>query len=119
MISKTQINKRKLKKRNPELVETINLANKNRLLELGKRLSGPLSLYTKINLEDLEKIKGNNILVVGKVLGQGDINKKMKIIALGFSESAKEKLKRAGCEIKTIKQELEKNPKLEGVGVIW
>ena len=30
----------------------------------------------------------------------------------------KEKLKKAGCEIKTIKQEIEKNKDLKGVKVI-
>jgi len=118
MISKTQINKRKLKKRNPEVVETIELANDNGLLELAKRLSGPLRLYSKINLDELNKIDGDKVMVVGKVLGQGEVDRKMNVSALGFSESALDKLKRAGCEVKTIKQELKDNPKLEGVEVI-
>ncbi len=118
MISKTQISKRIKKKTNPELVETIELAKKNNLLDLGKKLSGPTRLQTKINLDDLNKLKESEFLVVGKVLGKGEINKKIKIAALGFSEQAKEKLKKAGCEIFTVKQGIEKNKKLEGVKVI-
>jgi len=118
MISKTQISKRKKKKRNPELVKTIELAKKNNLLVLGKKLSGPTKLHSKINLDELNDLEDNKIIVVGKVLGMGSINKKISISALSFSEQAKEKLKKVDCEIKTIKQEIEKNPKLEGVKII-
>lgn len=118
MISKTQISFREKRKTNPILVETIELAKKSNLLELAKRLSGPRRLQTKINLMDLEKVEANKILVVGKVLGEGEIRKKISVSALAFSEQAKEKLKKAGCEMKTIKEEIEKNKKLEGVKVI-
>jgi len=118
MLSKTQINKRIKKKTNPELVETIKLAKKNNLLELARKLSGPSRKQKKINLEDLNKIKEDKILVVGKVLSKGQINKKVKISALSFSEKAKEKLEEKGCEIKTIKQEIGKNKSLEGVKII-
>ena len=118
MISKTQISKRVKRKTNPELVETIALAKKNNLLELAKKLSGPTRMQKKINLDDLNKLKEEKVLVVGKVLGDGKIKKKIKIAALGFSESAKEKLKKAGCKTLTIKQAIEKNKKLEGVKII-
>jgi len=118
MISKTQISQRLKRKTNSELVETIKLATKNNLLELAKRLSGPARFQTKVNLDELDKLKEDSILVAGKVLGNGDINKKISIAALGFSGSAIEKLKKKGCEIKTIKQEIEKNKKLEGVKII-
>ncbi len=118
MISKTKISKRQKRKTNPELVETIELAKKNNLLDLAKRLSGPTRLHSKINLEDLNKLKGDKILVVGKVLGNGQIERKISIAALGFSKSALERLKKKGCETKTIKQEIEKNKKLEGVKII-
>jgi len=117
-ISKTQISKRIQKKTNPEVVETIELAKKNNLLEIAKRLSSPKSNYINLNLEELNQLKEDKILVPGKVLGNGEIERKIKIIALGFSQSAKEKLKKAGCEIKTIMQEIKDNPKLEGVKLI-
>ncbi len=117
-ISKTRISKKTKRKTNPELVETIDLAKKNNLLELAHKLSGPTRLQEKINLEDLNKLKENKILVAGKVLGKGDIEKKISVFALSFSESALKKLKKKGCETKTIKQEIEKDKKLEGVKVI-
>ena len=118
MISKTQIDKRLKKKRNPEIVETILLAKKYGLLDLGKMLSAPASQYTKINLDGLSEVKGDKIMVVGKVLGQGEVDRKIRVSALGFSEQAREKLKKAGCEVKSIKDEIEGNKKLEGVEIL-
>ncbi|MDD5191794.1 MAG: uL15 family ribosomal protein [Candidatus Nanoarchaeia archaeon] len=117
-ISKTRINERRKRKTNSELVETIGLAQKNNLSELARKLSAPRRLQGRINLDNLNKIKEDKIMIVGKVLGLGDINKKITISALGFSGSAVEKLKKKGCEIKTIKQEIERNKKLEGVKII-
>lgn len=118
MISKNQISNRAKKKKNLEIIEIINLAKKKNLLELAKKLSAPRSQYKSINLDELEKINKNNVIVIGKVLGSGDINKSIKIAALDFSEQAKEKLKNANCSIESIKSFLDKNSKLEGVELL-
>ena len=114
MISKTKINKREKRKTNPDLAQAIFIAKKNNLLELAKKLSGPTKKQSKVNVEDLDKIKEDKIIVVGKVLSEGDISKKKTIYALGFSEKAKEKLKKAGCESLSILQGLKKDSKLKG-----
>lgn len=101
------------RKRNPELVETILLAKKNNLLELAKRLSGPTRQQSSVNLNELSELKEDKIIVAGRVLGSGEIKKKISVAALGFSTQAKEKLKKAGCEIKTIKQALLEKSLLE------
>jgi large subunit ribosomal protein L18e len=118
MISKTKIKQRIKRKTNLELVQTINLAKKNNHLQLAKILLQSARKEIKLNLEGLDKIKENKILVPGKVLGSGKIDKKMKIIALGFSKKALELLKNSGCETKKINEELINNPKLEGVTII-
>jgi large subunit ribosomal protein L18e len=118
MISKTQLSKRIVRKMNPEIVETIKLAENFGHMDLAKRLSSPRSNYTNINLDELSKIESDKILVVGKVLGSGDIDKKIGVAALGFSEQAREKLEKVGCSIKSIKDALENNKKLEGVKII-
>ena len=118
MISKTRIEERISNKRNPEIVETIILAKKNNLLDLAKKLSYPNSHYVSVNIDKLNDIKEGKVIVVGKILGSGEISKKISIAALGFSESAKEKLKKAGCEMKTIKKEILNNPKLDKVEII-
>ena len=118
MISKTRIEERISNKRNPEIVDTIELAKEKGFLEIAKKLSGPKSNYINLNIEELNQLKDDKILIAGKVLGNGEIKGKKKVIALGFSQSAKEKLKKAGCEVKTIMQEIKDNPKLEGVKII-
>ena len=61
------------------------------------------------NLTEIEKTEGKTFVVCGKVLSQGGITKKVKVVALSFSEKAKEKLKAAGCETLTIAEEIQKN----------
>jgi len=106
------------KKRNPEIVETIELAKKKGLLDLAKKLSAPISQYRGVNLDELGKVKESMVMVVGKVLGQGEINRKIKVSALGFSEQAKEKLKKASCEIRSIRDEIEDNENLKEVKIL-
>jgi large subunit ribosomal protein L18e len=118
MISKTKIKKGKKRKTNSEIVKTINIAKKNNLMILGKKLSGPTRKYIKVNIDDLNELEGNKIMIVGKVLSSGNINKKIEISAMGFSKKAREKLEIAGCKARTIREEIEKDPKLEGVKII-
>ncbi len=118
ILSKTQIAKRTEKKRNPEIIETIIIAKKNNLLDLAKKLSSPNSNYTAINLDEINKMPQDTFLIVGKVLGSGNITKKITIAALGFSKQAREKLKKAQCEIKTIQEMIEKNKTLKEVKII-
>jgi len=118
MISKSQIKKRIKKKTNPILVKTIELAKRNNHLELAKKLLIPTRKQGRINLNELNNIEENKVIVPGKVLGEGEINKKISVFALSFSEQAKEKLKKAGCEFKTINEEIKNNPELKGIRVI-
>jgi large subunit ribosomal protein L18e len=117
-MSKNKISKRINKKTSSYLVNTINIAKKNNHLELAKKLSCPARQRKILNIEQLDKQKEDKLIVVGKVLGLGEIKRKISVCALEFSESAKEKLKKAGCEIKTIKEEIERNPELNGVKII-
>jgi len=87
-------------------------------LDLAKKLSGSRREYKNINLDELEKMDGDKILVVGKVLGSGEINRKIGIAALSFSGKAKEKLEKADCNVKSVKDAINKNNKLEGVKII-
>lgn len=115
MKSKTEITRRQKKKTNNELVEAIEIAKKNNLLEIASALSGSTRNQAKINLDELEKAEGDVLIVVGKILGNGEFKKKSKIYALGFSTKAQEKLKKSGNVFGTILDELRKNPKLKGV----
>lgn len=121
MISKTKIGKRTRKKTNSEIVETLNAAKKNRAwMKVAQTISSSARNYSSVNLKkiDDECKEGDTVLVVGKVLGSGGMDKKLRVCALSFSESAREKLKEKKCEIVTILEEIRKNPKMEGVRVL-
>lgn len=113
--SKNKIEKQIKKKNNPELVETVIASKKNpEWLEVSSILSGPRKNRKNANLSEInEAIKKQDtkkIIVPGKVLSQGEVDKKIKVIALNFSEKAKQKLEEKGCETSTILQEIKLNP---------
>ena len=105
------------KKTNSILVETIFLAKKTNSVEVAAAVAIPTRMQAKVNVGKIQDTKGEVIIVPGKVLSAGEISAKKKIYALGFSEIAKEKLKKAGCEIiKLIDalKKLKKSEKLKG-----
>jgi large subunit ribosomal protein L18e len=121
MKSKTQIDKQLVKKTNPELVQTILEAKKNKnWLEVAGLLSSPKANMTIINVDELnQKTKdGETILISGKVLSQGELNKKIKVIALNFSDKAKEKLLSSKCQVAYIQDEIKINPSGKGVKIL-
>jgi len=118
MISKTRINIRMKQKTNSILVETLFLAKKINP-EIAAAIAVPARQQAKVNIGTFNKIKHETIIVPGKVLSSGEIEKgkKFKVYALGFSETAKEKLKKAGCETRTLHdvfKSLKKGEKIKG-----
>ncbi|MBS3085407.1 50S ribosomal protein L18e [Candidatus Pacearchaeota archaeon] len=121
MKSKTKISKQTKKKTNPEIVNTIIAAKKQKAwVEVAGIISGPRRKQIIINLDYLNKNvkEGDTIAMPGKVLGQGEIKKKIRIAALDFSESAREKLLKSRCEIVPLIEEIKKNPSAKGVKII-
>ena len=121
MLSRTKLKKRTRRKTNPYLVETIRLALKHEnWTPIVKILSGATRQHSSVNLSQIEeKTKlGDTVLILGKVLSEGNITKKIRICALSISYPAKEKLKSSKSEFATIAEEIKKNPKAEGVRVI-
>lgn len=115
MISKTKISKRAAKKTNAEIAGMIIAAKKSNP-ELASILSLPARKQIKKNLYEIEKeaVEGKTVIVPGKVLGKGELNKKINIIALSYSSSALEKLDKKKINTSLLKNELEKSKKLEG-----
>ena len=121
MISKTKLTHRIKRKRNPTLVDTLREAKKHENWnKVAQKLSASSRKYASINLSqiDNETTAGDTIVVLGKVLGVGDITKKIRICAISFSESAKDKLKISKSETVLLLEEIKKNPKAEGVKVL-
>ena len=121
MKSKTKIDRQTRRKTNPEVVETIIKAKKNeKWLRIAEILSSPRKNKIAVNLDKIEKEskEGDTIVIPGKVLSQGGISKKIRLVALSFSEEAERKLKEKKCEIVSIIKEIEINPKAQGVKIL-
>ena len=120
MKSKTKIEKQSWRKGNPMLVETIRAAKKtgsNFWLKIAGILSGPRRSKTEINLNEVENStkEGDSVVFPGKVLSQGEISKKIAVIAFGFSEKAREKLLKNKSHVLSILEEIKKNPDAKGL----
>jgi large subunit ribosomal protein L18e len=120
MKSKTKIEKQSQKKNNPILVETIRAAKKTNSkfwLEIASVLSSPRRNAIALNLNEIEKItkEGDSIVIPGKILSQGEVSKKIAVIAFNFSEKAREKLLKTKSPAVNIIDEIKKNPEAKGL----
>src|SRR3989339_2205041 len=77
-----------------------------------KDLNKPSRQRRIVNLYKIEQYAqdGETILVPGKVLSVGEINKKVEVAALNFSAEAKEKILAAKGKALSISELLMKNP---------
>ena len=119
--SKTKIDKQMKRKTNPELAEVILLAKKNPVwISVAESLSSPRRIRVEKNLEEINKEAedGEVIIVPGKVLSQGNIDKKVKIAAFKFSQSALDKLNKSKIEAIGILEEIKKNPGAKNVRIL-
>ena len=121
MKSKTLIEKQTKKKTNSILVETILSAKKkDSWLEVARLLSGSRRLMPHKNLQEIDAVAkdGEHIVIPGKVLSLGELNKKVKITALSFSEKAKEKLAKAKIETSILLDEIKSNLEAKGIKIL-
>jgi len=121
--SKTKIEKQSKRKGNPLLVETLRAAKKTDnefWLKVASILSGPRRRKIVINLDEIEKAtkEGDSLVVPGKILSQGEINKKIAVIAFAFSKKAKEKLLKTKSRTIDILDEIKKNPDANGLRLL-
>ncbi|MBM3231800.1 50S ribosomal protein L18e [Candidatus Pacearchaeota archaeon] len=121
MISNTSISKRIPRKMDSYIVDTIFAAKKSKKWnKVAQIVSGGRRRYSNINITRIEKEAndGDVIVVPGKVLGNGNITKKIKICALYFSESAHQKIKQGKAEAIKLVDEIKKNPEAQGVKIL-
>jgi large subunit ribosomal protein L18e len=121
MISKTRLVRRARKKTHDEVVKTIREAMKNKQWnKIAKIVSGSKRKYSSLNIGEIENqtSEGDTVVVPGKVLGSGNISKRVRICALRFSDGAKEKLKRNKSEMVSLLDEIKKNPRMDGVKIL-
>jgi len=120
-ISKTKIKKHLKRKTNPLTLEVIELARKQKSwLPIAKIVASSTRNYSSLNLEEINKnsIAGETIVIPGKVLGTGEITKKIKLVAISFSEAALKNLKNSKTEYSTLNEEIKRNPEAKGVKIL-
>lgn len=119
MISNTKLKSRIVRKSNPEVKEIISIASKEKSwMPLAQIVSGSTRKHSSLNLSEIsEKAKDGVVIVPGKVLSSGVLDKKVSIYALSFSESAKSKLDKAKVTYGKISEYISKN-KEKGVQIL-
>ena len=114
-------------KTNPELINLIrdlkDAGRKNKApvwRDIARRLSRPLNNWAEVNVGHLDRVcaEGDTVIVPGKVLAAGDIEKKINIAAWRFSSGAETKITKAGGKIMNIGQMVKKNPKGKKLRII-
>lgn len=119
--SKVKIEKQIGKKTNKDLVDTVIFAKKNKeWLRVAEILSEPKRVRKSFNIGEINnKMDSEKIVVApGKVLSEGNLNKKVKVVALSFSEKAKDKILKSGSQIANIIDEIKINPDAKGVLIL-
>lgn len=97
MVSKTQIDRRKQRKTNPETVALVNFLKKQKAPlwnTLATLITRPRRKAIAVNIDKINKLtNGGEIAIVpGKILSKGELTHETAIIALRFSEQARKKL---------------------------
>lgn len=105
---------------NEELLKTIRLLRKTSSKEdapiwkeAAECLSKPRSRRTAVNLSVINRysVKGETVLVPGKVLGSGNLDHPVTVAAYRFSETAKAKILESGGKTLTIEALIRQNPR--------
>ncbi len=83
-------------------------------------LSKPKRRRVSVNLNKINRLANDNdvILIPGKVLGDGRLNKKVTIIAFSFSKEAIEKIRSSGSNYITIEEALKKYPEGKNIKIL-
>jgi large subunit ribosomal protein L18e len=79
---------------------------------VAEKLSAPASQRPQVNISRINKFanEGEVVIVPGKLLGDGQITKKVTVVAFKASESAIKKLEAAGGKFIEIRNYISKKP---------
>jgi large subunit ribosomal protein L18e len=83
-------------------------------------LCSPRRGSASINLSKIDMLtsEGQVVAVPGKVLGFGNLTKKVDVAALSFSQSARDKIAQAGGKAVTLEALVSLNPRGKGVKIL-
>ncbi len=110
-----------IRKENPyliELIKTLYKADKAVWKRVAELLSKPRRKKVEVNISKLERYakEGDVVVVPGKVLGSGELKKKITVAAFSFSKNAKRLIEKSGSRALSIEALYKENP--QGAGVI-
>ncbi len=106
------------------LIKELNRLSSENKVKIWKAVANNLSKPTRrriiVNLFKINKLVKENetAIVPGKVLGNGELNRKITISAFNFSKTAKEKIEQNGGKAITINELIKINPKGSKVRII-
>jgi large subunit ribosomal protein L18e len=88
--------------------------------DIASRLEKPAKSWAEVNLGHVSKHtqKGDTVVIPGKLLGLGSIDKAVTVAAFSFSDSAVSKLKKAGGQNISIRELVEKHPKGKNIKIL-
>jgi len=87
--------------------------------EAARYLSSGTVTWPEVNLARLARLGDvTAVFVPGKVLGTGNIEKKLNVGAFSFSASARSKIEKAGGKALTVEEFVKKYPEGSGVALV-
>lgn len=117
----------KLTKTNPKITELIGHLKEKSYTEdvkiwkdIAKRLERSSRRHAEVNISKINRHSSpdETILVPGKILGSGELDHKVNVVALGFSKKAEEKIEAAGGKCLEILEIIDENPKGSKIRII-
>lgn len=72
--------------------------------KVAELLARPRRKRVEVNLEKLDRLcnEGDTVIVPGVVLGKGELSKPLTVVAYRFSNSAKERIEKAGGKAESL-----------------
>jgi large subunit ribosomal protein L18e len=105
-----------------ELVKTLNTKSRDSAFwaRIVKDLTKPARQRRTVNVYKINKYakEGETIVVPGKVLSLGNVDRAITVAALNFSQEAAQKISQKGGKVITIKQLFEQNPDAKKVRIL-
>jgi large subunit ribosomal protein L18e len=105
------------------LIRSLKKTSSEQQVPLWKRIAEDLERPTRqrriVNIFKIDASvqEGDTIIVPGKVLGEGDLTKKVTVAAYAFSDEAKAKIAKSG-RVLSIAELLKSNPKGQKVKIL-
>lgn len=88
--------------------------------KIAEEISKPTRMRRIVNIYKINTFAedGELVIVPGKVLGVGELSKKVEVAALNFSQEAKDKILAAKGKTMSIHELLQKNPDAKKVRIL-